>query len=113
MFSREIVSLQFKKTSRASRYYSGSNEPSLAPQFKWPDNLKMVFLETMCSQYLVPYSVAPCVACSLGNIVILTCGAVWQSDPTSQHVANLGGHQHLLVVPRPAPHQPALCIRYL
>jgi hypothetical protein len=62
----------------------------------------------VCSQY----GIGPCVACSLGNKVILICGAVWQSDPTSQHVANLGGHQHLLVVPRPAPHQPALCIRY-
>ncbi len=38
--SRETVSLKFKQTCWASRVllYSGSTEPSLAPQIKWPDN---------------------------------------------------------------------------
>jgi hypothetical protein len=38
--SREIASLKFlfKKPAGPPVYYSGSNEPSLAPQFKWPYN---------------------------------------------------------------------------
>jgi hypothetical protein len=37
--SREIVSLKFvKRLAGAPVYYSRSNEPSLAPQFKWLEN---------------------------------------------------------------------------
>jgi hypothetical protein len=34
--SREIISL--KKLVGPAVSYSGSNEPCLAPEFKWPDN---------------------------------------------------------------------------
>ncbi len=36
--SREILLLKFQKTCRPPVYYTGSNEPSHAPKFEWPDN---------------------------------------------------------------------------